>query len=154
MTAIFQHLHHVCIVVHDLDRAVSYYESLGVGPWFDYPKKGPYLEFDVPSKAASGFFSSIIREPLAGQDALLPVEESVRHWFASPRAAIGFLLGEEVGVLAHVAGLLNDRSTLGTARSAASSISQSSAGVALASPATSSVGKVACLVLYWVAVSL
>lgn len=53
MTAIFQHLHHVCIVVHDLDRAVSYYESLGVGPWFDYPKKGPYLEFDVPSKAAS-----------------------------------------------------------------------------------------------------
>ena len=45
-----------------------------------------------PNKAASGFFSGIIREPLAGQEALLPVPRSVRHWFASPRAAIGFLL--------------------------------------------------------------
>jgi nucleoside-diphosphate-sugar epimerase len=45
-----------------------------------------------PNKAASGFFSGIIREPLAGQEALLPVPRSVRHWFASPRAAVGFLL--------------------------------------------------------------
>ena len=45
-----------------------------------------------PNKAASGFFSGIIREPLAGQEAVLPVEESVRHWFASPRSAIGFLV--------------------------------------------------------------
>ena len=45
-----------------------------------------------PNKAASGFFSGIIREPLAGQEAVLPVPKSVRHWFASPRAAIGFLL--------------------------------------------------------------
>jgi nucleoside-diphosphate-sugar epimerase len=42
--------------------------------------------------AASGFFSSIIREPLNGQDAVVPVSTDVRHWFASPRAAIGFLL--------------------------------------------------------------
>ncbi len=45
-----------------------------------------------PNKAASGFFSGIIREPLAGQEAVLPVSESVRHWFASPRAAVGFLV--------------------------------------------------------------
>ncbi|HUQ26840.1 MAG TPA: D-erythronate dehydrogenase [Burkholderiales bacterium] len=45
-----------------------------------------------PNKAASGFFSGIIREPLAGQEAVLPVPESVRHWFASPRTAIGFLM--------------------------------------------------------------
>jgi nucleoside-diphosphate-sugar epimerase len=45
-----------------------------------------------PNKAASGFFSGIIREPLAGQEALLPVPDSTRHWFASPRAAVGFLL--------------------------------------------------------------
>ena len=45
-----------------------------------------------PNKAASGFFSGIIREPLAGQEAALPVPKTVRHWFASPRAAIGFLL--------------------------------------------------------------
>lgn len=45
-----------------------------------------------PNKAASGFFSGIIREPLAGQDALLPVSDDVMHWHASPRAAVGFLL--------------------------------------------------------------
>jgi nucleoside-diphosphate-sugar epimerase len=45
-----------------------------------------------PNKAASGFFSGILREPLAGQEALLPVPDTVRHWFASPRAAVQFLL--------------------------------------------------------------
>ncbi|WP_420411558.1 D-erythronate dehydrogenase [Roseibium sp.] len=45
-----------------------------------------------PNKAASGFFSNILREPLAGQEAVLPVDESVRHWFASPRAAAGFFI--------------------------------------------------------------
>ena len=57
-----------------------------------------------PNLAASGFFSGIIREPLNGQEAILPVPETVRHWFASPRAAIGFLLhaaridGAQLGV--------------------------------------------------------
>jgi nucleoside-diphosphate-sugar epimerase len=56
-----------------------------------------------PNRAASGFFSGIIREPLNGEEAVLPVPESVRHWFASPRAAVGFLLhaaalpGERLG---------------------------------------------------------
>jgi len=62
-----------------------------------------------PNRAASGFFSGIIREPLAGQEAVLPVPKSVRHWFASPRAAIGFLL--------HAARL--DTSQLGARRSLA-----------------------------------
>ncbi len=57
-----------------------------------------------PNKAASGFFSSIIREPLAGEEAVLPVADSVLHWHASPRAAVGFLL--------HAAGL--DAERLGT----------------------------------------
>jgi nucleoside-diphosphate-sugar epimerase len=46
----------------------------------------------APNKAASGFFSNIIREPLAGKEAVLPVEESVMHWHASPRSAAGFLV--------------------------------------------------------------
>jgi nucleoside-diphosphate-sugar epimerase len=56
-----------------------------------------------PNKAASGFFSNIIREPLAGEEAVLPVAEDVRHWHASPRSAVGFLVhaatidGEKVG---------------------------------------------------------
>lgn len=45
-----------------------------------------------PNKAASGFFSNIIREPLAGEGAVLPVSEDVRHWHASPRSAVGFLI--------------------------------------------------------------
>jgi nucleoside-diphosphate-sugar epimerase len=45
-----------------------------------------------PNRAASGFFSAILREPLAGQEAILPVPESVRHWFASPRSAVRFCL--------------------------------------------------------------
>jgi len=45
-----------------------------------------------PNLAASGFFSNIIREPLAGKEAVLPVSETVRHWHASPRSAVGFLL--------------------------------------------------------------
>jgi nucleoside-diphosphate-sugar epimerase len=59
-----------------------------------------------PNKAASGFFSGIIREPLSGQEAILPVAESVRHWHASPRSAIGFLV--------HAAGLDGER--VGTRR--------------------------------------
>jgi nucleoside-diphosphate-sugar epimerase len=46
----------------------------------------------MPNKAASGFFSNILREPLVGQEAILPVSEDVRHWHASPRAAVGFLI--------------------------------------------------------------
>jgi nucleoside-diphosphate-sugar epimerase len=53
-----------------------------------------------PNKAASGFFSGIIREPLAGLEAVLPVAETVVHTHASPRAAIGFLI--------HAAGLAPD----------------------------------------------
>jgi len=45
-----------------------------------------------PNKAASGFFSNIIREPLSGHEAVLPVSEDVRHWLASPRSAVEFLL--------------------------------------------------------------
>ncbi len=60
-----------------------------------------------PNKAASGFFSGIIREPLAGHEAILPVGEDVRHWHASPRSAVGFLI--------HAAGLDGER--LGARRS-------------------------------------
>ena len=46
----------------------------------------------LPNQAASGFFSNILREPLAGKEAILPVSEEVRHWHATPRSAVGFLL--------------------------------------------------------------
>lgn len=46
----------------------------------------------VPNKAASGFFSNILREPLAGQPAVLPVPDTIRHWHTSPRSAVGFMI--------------------------------------------------------------
>lgn len=54
----------------------------------------------APNQAASGFFSSIIREPLAGAEAILPVDDNVLQWHASPRSAVGFLI--------HAAGLKAD----------------------------------------------
>lgn len=45
-----------------------------------------------PNGAASGFFSSIIREPLRGLRAVLPVQRGWVHSHASPRAAVGFLI--------------------------------------------------------------
>jgi len=44
-----------------------------------------------PNLAASSFFSGIIREPLNGVEAILPVSDDVRHWHASPRSAARFL---------------------------------------------------------------
>ena len=46
----------------------------------------------APNAAASGFFSGIIREPLAGKAAALPVGRAVRHSHASPRSAVGYLI--------------------------------------------------------------
>jgi nucleoside-diphosphate-sugar epimerase len=45
-----------------------------------------------PNKAASGFFSGIIREPLNGEEAILPVADEVQHAHASPRSAVNFLV--------------------------------------------------------------
>ncbi len=45
-----------------------------------------------PNGAASGFASGIIREPLSGVDAVLPVPLETAMWIASPRAVIGMFL--------------------------------------------------------------
>lgn len=69
----------------------------------DYSRKGYFDGIGIrlpticirpgsPNRAASGFFSNILREPLAGKPAVLPVSERLRHWFASPRAAVDFLI--------------------------------------------------------------
>ncbi|MEO0676041.1 MAG: D-erythronate dehydrogenase [Pseudomonadota bacterium] len=60
-----------------------------------------------PNAAASSFFSGIIREPLNGEEAALPVPDTVRHTHASPRSAARFLR--------HAAGIETD--SLGGRRS-------------------------------------
>lgn len=77
----------------------------------DYTRKGIFDGISIrlptvvvrpgkPNLAASGFFSNIIREPLNGEPAVLPVSRDVVHWMASPRSATGFLM--------HAAGLDGD----------------------------------------------
>jgi nucleoside-diphosphate-sugar epimerase len=57
----------------------------------------------APNAAASGFFSGIIREPLVGEEAILPVPRDVVHTHASPRSAVRYLIhaaeldGDRVG---------------------------------------------------------
>ena len=45
-----------------------------------------------PNAAASGFLSGIIREPLAGQRAVCPVDPGTEVALASPAKAVGALL--------------------------------------------------------------
>ncbi|MFU8862277.1 MAG: D-erythronate dehydrogenase [Rhodobacterales bacterium] len=54
----------------------------------------------APNKAASSFASGIIREPLARQDAILPVGRDLRLHLASPDRALAYTL--------HAAGLAQD----------------------------------------------
>ena len=44
----FTKLHHVCVVVRDIDAAQAFYESVGIGPWIDYPPLGEYTDLTVP----------------------------------------------------------------------------------------------------------
>ena len=90
---------------HNLTPLTSYGAQKAIGELLlsDYTRRGFFDGIGIrlpticvrpgrPNLAASGFFSSIIREPLSGEAAVLPVPDSVRHWHASPRAAVGFLL--------------------------------------------------------------
>jgi len=48
----FGTLHHICIVVRDIDASVAYYESIGIGPWRDYPPLTEYTRLSAPDRAA------------------------------------------------------------------------------------------------------
>ena len=90
---------------HALTPLTSYGTQKAIGELLlaDYSRRGFFDGIGIrlptiairpgkPNKAASGFFSGIVREPLVGMEAVLPVGEDVRHWFASPRAAVRFLI--------------------------------------------------------------
>lgn len=50
MNPAFTKLHHICIVVHDIDKTQSYYDSIGIGPWVAYPPLTEYEDLQVPSR--------------------------------------------------------------------------------------------------------
>jgi catechol 2,3-dioxygenase-like lactoylglutathione lyase family enzyme len=55
----FASVHHVCIVVHDIDAAQRCYESVGIGPWHDYPPLAQFVDLRVPDK--DGFLALVYR---------------------------------------------------------------------------------------------
>ena len=55
----FAQLHHISIVVKDIDAAVKFYESNGIGPFKSYPPIKEYVKIDVPDK--EGFYNLTIK---------------------------------------------------------------------------------------------
>jgi len=48
--------HHICIVVKNIEKTKSYYESIGIGPWVDYPPLVEYTKLNVMDEI--GFFAT------------------------------------------------------------------------------------------------
>ena len=46
----FATLHHLCIVVHDIEKAVAFYRSIGIGPWVPYPPLDQFTELEMPDR--------------------------------------------------------------------------------------------------------
>ena len=51
----FRKPHHICIVVKDIEKTKDYYESIGIGPWQDYPPLIEYSKLNVIDE--KGFFA-------------------------------------------------------------------------------------------------
>jgi catechol 2,3-dioxygenase-like lactoylglutathione lyase family enzyme len=52
MKALFRTLHHICIVVHDIEASMDYYESIGIGPWQHYPPLSGFTKRSMPNEEA------------------------------------------------------------------------------------------------------
>lgn len=55
----FTRLHHLSVVVADLEKATRFYESIGIGPFSDYPPMREYVRIEVPDE--EGFYDLRIR---------------------------------------------------------------------------------------------
>jgi len=55
----FAQIHHISVVVRDIDAAVTFYESIGIGPFKSYPPIKEYVKIDVPDK--KGFYNLTIK---------------------------------------------------------------------------------------------
>ena len=94
----FKTLHHLSLVVHDLEATVAYLDDLGFGPWFDYP---PFSEYVVLEGIHREEFSQLqIRCTQIGPVVLQiiappPGESEYRHFLDNHGPGI-FHLGFEV----------------------------------------------------------
>jgi len=55
----FNKLHHISIVVKDAEKTQKFYESIGIGPWVDYPPMKEYVKINVPDE--NGFYNLKIK---------------------------------------------------------------------------------------------
>ncbi len=46
----YDKLHHICLVVHDIDATQAAYEAMGIGPWTAYPPLAEYEDLQVPDR--------------------------------------------------------------------------------------------------------
>jgi len=72
MTAPFNTLHHVALVVENLDDSVASLERLGFGPFVAYPPLSEYTQLDVPDPEA--FYDLRIKVCEIGPIALQVIE--------------------------------------------------------------------------------
>ncbi len=56
---VFNKLHHISVVVRDAEKAQKYYESIGIGPWVEYPPMKEYVKINVPDE--NGFYNLKIK---------------------------------------------------------------------------------------------
>ena len=52
----FSKPHHILIVVKDIEKTKGYYESIGIGPWMEYPPLVEYTKLNVMDE--KGFFAA------------------------------------------------------------------------------------------------
>ena len=99
----FEKLHHVCIVVHDIDKTQAAYEALGIGPWEAYPPLSEYAELDVPKSLVAGETDRMIESARAdlkkrgvkdAENAPIPAE--IFQPQAEKRVRLGLVVGELV----------------------------------------------------------
>ncbi|MBF0531396.1 MAG: VOC family protein, partial [Deltaproteobacteria bacterium] len=60
----FSKLHHLSLVVKDIDASVRFWESLGIGPFIDYPPLTEYIRLNVPDE--EGFFNLVFKCAMIG----------------------------------------------------------------------------------------
>ena len=71
----FSELHHVTIAVNDIERAVKFYESIGIGPFKSFFTLREFVKLNVPDESA--FFKSKVRQAKIGAVSLQLVEPPV-----------------------------------------------------------------------------
>jgi catechol 2,3-dioxygenase-like lactoylglutathione lyase family enzyme len=58
--SIFKELHHVCVVVEDMPTAVAFYESIGIGPWHDFPSLEAFKD-ELTAPSADDFLQLVYK---------------------------------------------------------------------------------------------